>query len=399
MAAESKVQHLSLNNLPDSIKKITPFVNISNDLNKLFEDPQLFQNLLEFVLGYKYPKTPGRKTHLVFNYMNYNVYSEVERIDDDEKSRTDINTKYMTKFSSDYLTYHMNSIISEEKELRITTWDLPVLDNFFENLKNKRYGFLPLTLHARDTPNSNKHYLMIILDYETDKFYLFDSRNTNDYLYRSNYLPKDALEQFMIGLTQYKPFQKPFQYVPMAEWLGNQLQTVVHRNKWDSIYSLAWCLLLAMWLDSDTEKLSSPEVLMVELNNGQLELDKQNFIHEFIKNLLLDYKAHLNGTTRDNKSDMLSLEKHILTKQIWRTPASDIETRNKIIDLIGEVKAYEIFDTWDLEDQAKKYESAVRQRKNTNKLNEEPDSQRMPIVSSVEQAAKSSSNKDNCNLM
>lgn len=278
---------MSFNSLPKRISNITQFTKVSDNINKLLENPQLFQELLEYVLGYKYPTTPARKNHVVLDYTNLNVFTEVERTKSDENAAKQGNLLYTSKFSDDYLTFHMNSIISEEKELRMTSWDLPVIDNFFEKLQGKRYGFIPLTVHARDTPNSNQHYLLIILDYKTDKFYLFDSRNTNDYLYRSKYLPKDALEQLMIGLTQYKPFKAPFEYVPMAEWLGAQLQTVVHRNKWDSIYALAWCLLIALWLDSSND--TTLESLMVELNNSDIELDKQNFIHEFIKNLLTKY--------------------------------------------------------------------------------------------------------------
>jgi hypothetical protein len=276
---------MNFNNLPKNITKIAKFEKISDDLNKLFEKPELFQELLEYTLEYKYPANPSRKRQVVLDYVKCEVYNEVERTKEDEKGAA-----YMTKFNKDYLAYQMNSIISEEKEMRLTTWDLPVIDNFFENtLKENRYGFLPLTLHSRDTPNSNQHYLLIILDYQTEKFYLFDSRNSNDYLYRSKYLPSHALDQLMIGLTQYKPFAAPFQYIPMDEWLGAQLQTVVHRNKWDSIYSLAWCLLIANWLNSDES--ATPETVMVELNNSDIELDKQNFIHEYIKNLLYQYRS------------------------------------------------------------------------------------------------------------
>jgi len=229
-----------------------------------------------------------------------NVYQEVERTVDDESNCG----KYASKFSKDYLDYRMNSIVSEEKEMRLTTYDLAVLDNYFNSaLKGKRYGFLPLTIHSRDSPNSNPHYLLIILDYKSgrvdsktgkivvpDKFYLFDSRNSNDYLFRSKYLPSSALDQLMFGLTQYKPFSE-FEYVPTEAWLGKQLQTVVHQNKWDSIYSLAWCLLVAMWLDSSEEV--TPETLMVELNNSELELDKQNFIHEFARSVLTEFKDHV----------------------------------------------------------------------------------------------------------
>jgi len=314
-------------NLPTSVKKFAKFDAINEHLEKLFANKNIFHELLQFVLGSKMPEIPVRKTQIVLNYKNLEVTQEPERTVNDEKqafnnnnaNNNNADTKnYVSKFSSDYLTYHMNSIVSEESELRMTTYDLNVLDNHFESLRAKRYGFLPLTVHARDTPNANQHYLLVILDYKTDKFYLFDSRNSNDYLYRSKDLPKDALEQLMIGLTQYKPFKTPFQYVPMAEWLGNQLQVVVHRNKWDSIYSLAWCLLVACWLDGSDEV--TPESLMIELNNTGLELDKQNFIHNFAQSVLYNYRDFLDGAKYIRKFTTnlsMSPAEHKATKAMW----------------------------------------------------------------------------------
>lgn len=287
---------MSAFNLPENIRAFTNFDKIGEDINELFQNKNLFQELMQFVLKQKFPAVPVRKNQIVFDYTKTDVFQEVERTPDDEAKCGN----HASKFSKDYLEYHMNSIVSEEKELRLTTWDLNILDNYYNaNLKDKRYGFLPLTIHSRDSPNANPHYLLIILDYKSgridpvtkkiivqDKFYLFDSRNSNDYLFRSKYLPSSALDQLMFGLTQYEPFSD-FEYVPTEAWLGQQLQTVIHRNKWDSIYSLAWCLLVAMWLDSFDEV--TPETLMVELNNDALELDKQNFIHEFARNVLTEY--------------------------------------------------------------------------------------------------------------
>lgn len=291
---------MSAFNLPKNIQKFTNFDKISGNIEALFQNKNLYNDLLQFVLEQKFPPIPVRKNQVVFDYMKGNVYQEVERTVGDESNRGN----YANKFSKDYLEYHMNSIISEEKEMRLTTYDLNVLDNYFNaSLKGKRYGFLPLTIHSRDSPNANPHYLLIILDYKAgridpktkkiisqDKFYLFDSRNSNDYLFRSKYLPSSALDQLMFGLIQYRPFSE-FEYIPTGAWLGDQLQTVVHRNKWDSIYSLAWCLLVAMWLDSSDEV--TPETLMVELNNTDLELDKQNFIHEFARSVLTEYRDHV----------------------------------------------------------------------------------------------------------
>lgn len=280
----------SLPNLPKQVTDIAPFTNISQDINELFNNPNIFQNLLEYVLKYEYPKFPVRKNQIVLDYMTCEIKIEPEKKLEDEVGR------HINKFADDYIVYHMNSIVTEEKELRMTTWELSVLDNFFGALKDERYGFIPLTVHSRDTPNANRHYLLIILDYTEAKYYLFDSRNSNDYIYRSKYLPKDVLEQLMIGLSQYQPFKAPFEYVPMGEWLGPQLQTVVHNNRWDSLYSLAWCISVALWLNSDDN--CTPETIMVELNNSDIELDKNNFIHEFIKNLLTEYAAHLSDIAK-----------------------------------------------------------------------------------------------------
>lgn len=293
-------------NVPANISKFSGFdrISINNDIDTLFQNTNLFNEILQFVLEQKFPPIPVRKNQIVFNYVKEQdaVYQEVERKTEDETRNSRGN--YASKFSKDYLEYHMNSIVSEEKEMRLTTYDLDALDNYYNtSLKGKRYGFLPLTIHSRDSPNANPHFLLIILDYKSgkidpktnkvvspDKFYLFDSRNSNDYLYRSKYLPANALDQLMFGLMQYKPFSE-FEYVPTGAWLGEQLQTVVHNNKWDSIYSLAWCLLVAMWLDASDEV--NPETLMVELNNSALELDKQNFIHEFARNVLTEFKDHV----------------------------------------------------------------------------------------------------------
>jgi hypothetical protein len=284
---------MSIYNLPETVTKFANFGVVGDKIEALLNDKNLFHNMLQFVLDTKYPAIPARKTQIILDYKTNNVSQEPERMLDDEKLSTDKN--YVNKFSKDYLSYYMNSIVSEESELRMTTYDLDVLDRYYESKKDKRYGFLPLTVHARDTPNSNQHYLLIILDYKTDKFYLFDPRNTNDYLFRSALLPNDALEQLMIGLTQYNPF-KNLSYVPMAEWLGNQLQVVVHRNKWDSIYSLAWCLFVASWLEGSSD--ITPESLMIDLNNSDIELDKQNFIHNFAQSVLYNYRDSLNN---DNK--------------------------------------------------------------------------------------------------
>lgn len=291
---------MSAFNLPENIKKFSNFDVISDSIETLFQNKNLFNELLQFVLNQKFPAIPVRKNQIVFDYVKGNVYQEVERTTEDELRVGG----YASKFSRDYLDYRMNSIVSEEKEMRLTTYDLAVLDNYYNaSLKGKRYGFLPLTIHSRDSPNANPHYLLVILDYKSgrvdpktrkivmpDKFYLFDSRNSNDYLFRSKFLPSSALDQLMFGLMQYKPFSE-FEYVPTEAWLGKQLQTVIHQNKWDSIYSLAWCLLVAMWLDSSEEV--TPETLMVELNNSALELDKQNFIHEFARSVLTEFKDYL----------------------------------------------------------------------------------------------------------
>lgn len=310
-------------NLPTNVTKFTKFEPITEQIDKLFENKDLFNDLLQFVLGVKFPLPPVRKNQLVLNYKTLEVKQEPERTTDDEKQVSGTSSKnYMNKYSSDYLTYHMNSIVSEESEMRLTTYDLSVLDNYFESLVGKRYGFLPLSVHARDSPNANQHYLLVILDYKTDRFHLFDSRNSNDYLYRSKDLPKDALESLMIGLTQFKPFSAPFQYVPMAEWLGDQLQTVVHRNKWDSIYSLAWCLLIAATLDGSEEM--TPESLMIEFNNTGIELDKQNFIHNFAQSVLLNYRDFLGGSKIIKEYELTghlssrdALRRHLYSKSMW----------------------------------------------------------------------------------
>lgn len=284
---------MSIANLPESVTKFANFDIVSDKIDTLLNDKNLFHKLMQFVLETEYPAIPVRKNQIVLDYKTNNVTQELERMLDDEKqSMNNSNKNYVNKFSNDYLAYYMNSIVSEEAELRMTTYDLEVLDHFYESKKDKRYGFLPLTVHARDTPNANQHYLLVILDYKTDKFYLFDSRNTNDYLFRSALLPNNALEQLMIGLTQYDPF-KNLSYVPMAEWLGNQLQVVVHRNKWDSVYSLAWCLFVATWLDGSAD--ATPESLMIELNNSDIELDKQNFIHNFAQSVLYNYRDSMNN--------------------------------------------------------------------------------------------------------
>ena len=286
---------MSLSDLPKSITKFAEFENVSNDIDEMFKNPNIYNGLLEYVLDADFPKSPVRKNQIVLDFKTLSVFQESERLSTDEK------TPYMNKFNSDYIAYHLNSIVSEENELRMTTYDLKVLDFYYESLKNKRYGFLPLTVHARDTPNSNFHYLLVILDYTTKKYYLFDSRNTNDYLYRSKNLPRDALEQLMMGLAQFKPFEAPFEYVPMASWIGPQLQNVIHRNKWDSIYSLAWCLFIAMWLDESPTV--NPETIMIELNNSAVELDKQNFIHTFIKQVLTKYKTR-NDPVDEKKTNL-----------------------------------------------------------------------------------------------
>ena len=302
----SELSKMSTFNIPANIRKFSGFDKISDNIDALFQNKNLFNELLQFVLEQKFPPIPVRKNQIVFNYAKDQdaVYQEVERTTEDESRNPGGRGGYASKFSKDYLEYHMNSIVSEEKEMRLTTYDLAALDNYYNaSLKGKRYGFLPLTIHSRDSPNANPHYLLIILDYKSgkidpktkkvvspDKFYLFDSRNSNDYLYRSKYLPSNALDQLMFGLIQYKPFSE-FEYVPTGAWLGEQLQTVVHRNKWDSIYSLAWCLLVAMWLDASDEV--NPETLMIELNNSALELDKQNFIHEFARSVLTEYRDYI----------------------------------------------------------------------------------------------------------
>ena len=157
---------MSLSDLPKSITKFAEFENVSNDIDEMFKNPNIYNGLLEYVLDADFPKSPVRKNQIVLDFKTLSVFQESERLSTDEK------TPYMNKFNSDYIAYHLNSIVSEENELRMTTYDLKVLDFYYESLKNKRYGFLPLTVHARDTPNSNFHYLLVILDYTTKKYYL-----------------------------------------------------------------------------------------------------------------------------------------------------------------------------------------------------------------------------------
>lgn len=200
-------------------------------------------------------------------------------------ARDNYGDNIIREMSDAYIKQQMHSLSGEQKDLCLYTYSPSELVEFVQNNSNLNYTYLPITVHAVESANFIRHDMLLVFDNKTKLFYLFDCKNRNDYLPRSDKLPRDVLDVLFINLASVTNLG--YSYEPTESW---ELQGTLHPygvGSLDFILSTAWCYNIMLNLPY----FESPTAYMSVLDDMP-ECDRFHLIYNTMLNLIAVNKYH-----------------------------------------------------------------------------------------------------------
>jgi hypothetical protein len=200
-------------------------------------------------------------------------------------ARDNYGDNIVKELSEAYIKQQMHSLSGEQKDLCLYTYSPSELVEFIQNNSNLHYSYLPITVHAAESANFIRHDMLLVFDNKNKLFYLFDCKNRNDYLPRSDKLPRDVLDVLFINLASVTNLG--YSYEPTESW---ELQGTLHPygvGSLDFILSTAWCYNVMLNLPH----FESPTAYMSVLDDMP-ECDRFHLIYNTMLHLIAVNKYH-----------------------------------------------------------------------------------------------------------
>jgi hypothetical protein len=177
--------------------------------------------------------------HLNYTTMTFGAASARENFGDN----------VVQNYKDSYVKQQMHSVSGERNDLCMYTYSPEELKQFLHNNKHNHYTFLPLTIHATESANFIRHDMLIIFDNQQHQFYLFDCKNRNDFLPRSDKLPRDVFDCFLLFFQTHPSVNIGYTYQTMESWEPSSTFHPYGVGSLDFVISTAWCYHLLMSLE------------------------------------------------------------------------------------------------------------------------------------------------------
>ena len=164
-------------------------------------------------------------------------------------ARENYGDNVVQNYKDSYVKQQMHSVSGERNDLCMYTYSPEELKQFLHNNKHNHYTYLPLTIHATESANFIRHDMLIIFDNQQHQFYLFDCKNRNDFLPRSDKLPRDVFDCFLLFFQTHPSVNIGYAYQTMESWEPSSTFHPYGVGSLDFVISTAWCYHLLMSLE------------------------------------------------------------------------------------------------------------------------------------------------------